>query len=209
VLGDDPRQGFVENETFYHPELRMQFRIPSGWRVNNMASAVQIAEPNGRAAIELTFAQEQSADAAARALAGQQGLQVTDQRNVSLGSRAVRLEGVATTQQGQLGFLAYFIEDGGRVYRFTGLAPAAQFASHRSTMDDAIGSFRRLTDSRFLSRTPVRVDVVQAPRTGAFSTFLQGRPTPYGLDATRLAIMNQVDTGTSVPAGAPLKLPGE
>ncbi len=209
VLGDDPRQGFVENETFYHPQLRMQFRIPSGWRVNNMASAVQIMEPNGRAAIELTFAQEASAEAAARALAAQQGLRVSDQRNVSLGSRAVRLEGVATTQQGELGFLAYFIEDGGRVYRFTGLAPAAQFASYRSAMDGSIGSFRRLTDQRYLSRQPVLIDVVEAPRSGAFSSFLQGRPTPFGMDATRLAIMNQTETSTTVPAGVPLKLPGD
>ena len=209
VLGEDPRQGFVEGSTFYHPELRMQFNTPSGWRVNNTASAVQIVEPNGRAAIELTFAREQTADAAARALAAQQGLQITDQRNVSLGTRAVRLEGVATTQQGQLGFLAYFIEDGGRVYRFTGLAPAAQFASYRGAMDSSIGSFRRLTDSRMLSRQPVRVDVVEVSRAGAFSTFLQGRPTPYGMDATRLAIMNQTDTGTTVPAGAALKLPDE
>jgi predicted Zn-dependent protease len=207
VLGDDPRQGFVENETFYHPDLRMQFDIPRGWRVNNMASAVQIVEPNGRAAIELTFAQESSADAAASALASQQGIQVSDRRNVSLGSRAVRVEGAANTQQGQLGFVAYFIEDQGRVYRFTGIAPAAQYASYRSTMDGSIGSFRRLTDSRFLNRQPVRLDVTEAPRTASFSSFLQGRPTPYGMDATRLAIMNQVEPGTSVPAGTELKLP--
>jgi len=209
VLGENPRQGFVEGGTFYQPELRMQFSIPNGWRVNNMASAVQIAEPNGRAAIELTFAQEPSAEAAAAALARQQGIQVTDRRNVSLGSRAVRLEGTATTQQGALGFVAYFIEDGGRVYRFTGLAAAAQFSSYRSAMDSSIGSFRRLTDFRMLGRQPVLIDVVRAPRTGPFSSFLQGRPTPGGMDATRLAIMNQTDTGASVPAGASLKLPGQ
>jgi len=207
ILGDDPRQGFVEGNVFYHPELRFRFTVPSGWQVNNGASSVQIAEPNGHAALELTLSDQQTVDAAAQAFLAQEGVQVTEQQRGSVGSRSLRLVGTATTQQGSLGFVVYFIEYSGRVYRFHGIAPVASFQTYGSTMDGAIRSFDRLTDGRYLDREPVRIDVVRPSRAGAFSSFLRGRPDPYGLTPDRLAIMNQTDLNATVPAGTPLKLP--
>jgi predicted Zn-dependent protease len=209
ILGDDPRQGFVEADVFYHPELRLQFDIPRGWQLTNTASAVQITEPSGRAAMEFAFAQEQTAEAAARAFASQQGVTVADQRNVALGSRAVRLQGSANTEQGALGFVVYFIEYGGRVYRFYGLAPAASFRTYQDAIEGAIQSFDRLSDSRLLNRAPIRVDVVRAPRAAPFTSFLRGRPTAYGVDDVHLAILNQVEPNETIAAGTPLKLPTE
>jgi hypothetical protein len=74
-------------------------------------------------------------------------------------------------------------------------------------MDDAIQSFDRLADSRYLNRAPLRIDVVRAPRSAPFSTFLRGRPSPYGIDEAHLAILNQVEPNEVVPSGAALKLP--
>ena len=31
IYGEDPRQGYVENNQFYHPELKFQYQIPRGW----------------------------------------------------------------------------------------------------------------------------------------------------------------------------------
>ena len=40
VYGDDPRQGYVEGNTFYHPEMKFKFSIPVGWALEN--SPVQV-----------------------------------------------------------------------------------------------------------------------------------------------------------------------
>lgn len=208
VIGTDPRQGFTENGRFYHPELRFQFDVPRGWNVSNGTSAVTILEPDNRAAMEFAFAEGSSAQAAARAFAQQQGVQVARQgaQRVS-GLSAYAVEGTGNTDQGQVAFVAYFIEYGGNVYRFWGLAPAQTFRSYEGTMTQTIRSFAPLRDSQYLNRQPVRLDVVEAPRTAAFQTFLQGRPTPPDMDAEDLAIMNQVELNTQVPAGTALKLP--
>ncbi|HOS99734.1 MAG TPA: M48 family metalloprotease, partial [Acidobacteriota bacterium] len=42
VFGEDPRQGYVEGQAFYHPQLAFQFPVPSGWKVNNTAAQVQL-----------------------------------------------------------------------------------------------------------------------------------------------------------------------
>ncbi len=208
VLGDDPRQGFEEGGRFYHPELRFQFDVPTGWAVLNTPSAVQVSEPNGRATLQFTFAQEASAQAAGRAFASQQGVQVSRQGAVSVnGNAAYRVEGTANTEQGALGFLAYFIEYGGNVYRFLGLAPASSFRTYANALEASQRSFARLTDSRYLNREPVRLDVVSADRTAAFSSFLRGRSVPPGFTEEELAILNQLGLTSTVPAGSFLKLP--
>ena len=42
IYGDDPRQGFVEGSAFYHPGLRFEFTVPSGWKVDNTPARVTL-----------------------------------------------------------------------------------------------------------------------------------------------------------------------
>ncbi|MEM1041023.1 MAG: M48 family metalloprotease [Bacteroidota bacterium] len=208
VLGTNPRQGFTENGVFYHPDLRFEFDYPNGWQVANGAAAVQIAEQNGRAIIQFTFAQESSAQAAGRAFAGQQGLQVSDQSPTRInGNTAYTVTGTASTQQGEVALLATFVEYDGNVFQFLGYTGAGDLGTYRDAFDRTARSFDRLTDSDKLNRQPVRLDVFEANRTAPFQTFLSGRPMPTGLDANGLAIMNEVSLGEQIPAGTPLKLP--
>lgn len=208
VLGEDPRQGFAEGNRFYHPELRFQFAYPSGWQLHNGSSAVQISEPNGSAVLQFTFAQENSAQAAGQAFANQQGVSVSSQRSTSVsGNRAYRVQGTANTNDGQLGFLAYFIEYGGNVYQFMGLTGANNLNRYSSTFASSIESFARLTNSSYINRQPVRLDVISANSTSPFTSFLRGRPTPAGFSTDGLAILNQVQLNTNIPRGYMLKLP--
>jgi len=209
VLGDNPRQGFVENSVFYHPDLRFRFDVPRGWNTSNGAAAVQMAEPNGQAVVEFTFASEQSsAEAAGRAFAGQQGFTVTEQGRTNVGAgTAYAVVGTANTQQGELGIVAYFIEYDGNVYRFLGLTGAGNLDTYDDQFTQTFRSFDRLTDASILSRQPIRLEVIEASRTAPFRQFLQGRPMPLGMTEENLAIMNNVQLGQTIAAGTMLKLP--
>jgi predicted Zn-dependent protease len=208
VLGEDPRQGFTEGSTFYHPELRFRFDFPTGWNVQNTPQAVQIAEPNGRGALQMTLVQQTSAQAAAQAFAAQQGLQVSDSRSTSInGNRSAVVEGSATTQQGTLQFTAAFIEYGGNVYQLIGIAPQASYAQVRGALQQSIQSFERLTESRYLNRQPSRLDVITTSRSASIQSLLSGRTLPGGVTAEDVAIMNQVNLGDPIPSGTAVKLP--
>ena len=208
VIGEDPRQGFVENNVFYHPELRFQFAVPSGWQLQNSAQAVTMAAPNNSGAIQFTLAQQSSASAAAQALRSQQGVSVSSQRSTRVsGNPAVELTGTAAQQGGSIGFQATFIEYGGRVYQFLGIAPANGFGSVSGQFDRTFGSFARLASSQYLNRQPVRLDVVRASGSRSFASYLSGRPTPPGMTEEELAIMNEVRLTDVIPSGTPLKLP--
>ncbi len=208
VLGENPRQGFTEGNTFHHPDLRFSFDFPRGWTLTNSAQAVTIVDPNQQAGIQFTLAQGTSADAAARTFAGQQGLQVTQNRRITVGgSPAVRVEGAAQQQNGVVGFTATFVEYGGNVYQILGIAPQQSFNAQAGALRQTADSFRRLTDSRLLGRQPTRLDVVTTTSTTTLQQMLQGRTLPGGLTPERMAILNQVQLGESLPRGTALKLP--
>lgn len=208
ILGEDPRQGYTENNTFYHPELRFVLDYPRGWQTQNSPQAFVMGEPNGRAVIQLTLAQESSAEAAARALASQQGVRVQTNRAVNVnGSRGYRVEGTAAQQNGQLGFSATFIEYGGNVYQVMGLTAAASLRQYVSAFRSTADSFDRLTDRRYIDRQPTRLEVTTARSSTTLQSLLRGRTLPQDMTEEEVAILNQMNLGDTVPAGSMVKLP--
>lgn len=207
VLGMNPRQGFTEGSTFYHPDLRFRFSYPQGWRVTNQAAAVTVAQPDNQAQLQLALAQESSARAAARAFAERQGITVQDSRAVTVnGLPAYGVVARAQAQQQTLGVVAYFIEHGGGVYSMLGLTPSQAFSQYQGVLEQAMRSFSRLTDSRYLTREPVRIDLVETSRSGTFASLVEGRRLPQDFDLEKMAILNQTTSQAVIPSGRLLKL---
>ncbi len=211
VMGKNPRQGFVENEVFYHPELRFRFPVPSGWRVVNQPSQVALVAPNQEAYLIFGFAQEDSPEAAARAFASQQGLTVVDRSTTDVnGIPAQRVLVSGQTQQGQeVRLLGYFLEYDGNVYRYQGVSAGATYDTYRPRFERTVQGFRELTDPDKLDVRPTRLAVRPANRAASFRTFVPERALPDDMTAGDLAIINQLDLDDRVPAGRPLKLPSD
>jgi predicted Zn-dependent protease len=49
LYGDDPAQGIVTNGQFMHPGLKLKFRVPTGFAVDNQADAVSISGQSAKA----------------------------------------------------------------------------------------------------------------------------------------------------------------
>ena len=198
----------MENNTFYHPELRFELDIPRGWQTQNSPAAFIMGEPNGQAVIQLTLAGQSSAEAAARELASQQGVQAGRGGATTVnGNRAYRLDGTAQQQNGSVGFVATFIEYGGNVYQILGLTSSNALRQYGGTFVDVSDSFERLTDRQYINRQPTRLEVTTASRGATIASLLRGRTLPGGLTADEVAIMNQVELNQTIPAGQRVKLP--
>ena len=79
VFGQNPRNGFVQNNTFYHPDLKFQFTVPSKWKVGNFATQVQMVSPQEDAVAIFATVIESSPSAAANAFRSGQGVQTIEQ----------------------------------------------------------------------------------------------------------------------------------
>ena len=208
VYGEDPRQGFVEGGMFHHPVLKFSYPIPSDWIYQNSPQRVVVASKEQDAYVIFDLDPEaQSAADGAQQLGSQEGVNVTQSGGTTVnGLRAHVLEASATDQnQNQLRILAYFIEYDSRIYRFIGLTTAQAYSGYQRLFQNTMRGFRRLTDQRLINKQPLRLDVSQASRSGAFQTFIPDQ-LPSSLNAEELAIVNQLNLGTLVDQGKILKL---
>lgn len=208
VVGENPRQGYVDAGVFYHPDLRFQFPVPPGYQVINQAQQVALLEPNQRAILLFSLSDKQTAQAAAAEMAGQQGIQVIESgpaRSGRLPAHYVLAD--AQTDQGQVvRLLSYYAEHGGTVYNFLAYAPREIFDTYRNAFLTTMQGFAPLTDPARLNVQPTRLAITPAPRSAPFQTFSRASDLPPGLDVQKLAILNQVDADTPIPQGTPLKL---
>jgi len=209
VLGPNPRQGFVENDVFYHPELEFRFPVPSGWQTQNQTSQVAMIQPDQEAYVLFRISDADTPEAAAAELAGQQGLTVVERRATQVNGReARRVVAEAQAQQGQtVRVLSYFIAYGDQVYSFQGLASAQQYSTYRPALERPMTGFDALRDPDRLNVQPTRLALRPAPRTAAFRTFVEAEALPDDMSPTDLAIINQLGLDDTVEQGRRLKLP--
>ncbi len=208
VVGEDPRQGYTEGGVFYHPELRLMFPVPDGWRAINNPTMVGMVQPNQEAQIIFQIAQgAANAEAAGRAFASQEGLTVRQNGRTQVnGAPAWNVVGSAVQEGQQLTVRSLFIDYNGRVYSFMGIAPSPKYASHASAISRTMEGFMPLRDSNKINVEPLHLAVQQARHPAPFRSLLPS-PLPRGFSAEDLALMNQVSISELLPEGSQIKLP--
>jgi predicted Zn-dependent protease len=207
VLGDNPREGFARNGIFYHPELRFQMPVASGWKMDNQRAAVVFAEPNGRALMGLKLAPGSRARDAAMQFASQSKVQVVTSGDTQVnGLPTTVIIGKANTEKGEVTVWDAFIEMDGKVYSLLGYAPPQVFEQMRPTFESVAAGFSPLRVPELANIQPARLKLVRADRNAPFASFV---PTslPESISADEVAIMNQVNLNDGVNQGRILKVP--
>lgn len=208
LYGDDPAQGFVRGTAFTHPELRIAFDAPRGFRLTNGASAVLIAGPGGLRG-EFTGGRlgnarlEEHAGQALRTILGQAVAEIGPPQRTTINGLDAVAQTARTTSQGQpvdLTVVAYAM-GGDSVYRFTVLAPAGQTA----TFDPLFKSFRRISEGEAGRLTALRLQVVTV-RRGDTSEELAARMTSTGDKLALFRMINNVAPGEALTPGRQVKL---
>ena len=207
VVGDDPREGFVESGIFYHPDLRFQMDVPDGWRVQNETSAVLMSDSRQRAAFVLELAGAGSPRAAAAELVNGKAIQILRQdRSEINGLPAFLLEANARTEQGPVFLVNAFVQHGGRVYSLMGLTAANNANALRNTFLNIAGSFQVLRNAEFLDVKPYRLALLKVREGGVFEQFIPS-DLPPEMTSKEIAILNQVELDERIEPGSILKIP--
>ncbi|HVG12512.1 MAG TPA: M48 family metalloprotease [Flavisolibacter sp.] len=215
IYGEDPKQGFLENSVFYHPELKFQFAVPQGWSYQNTPQQVQMAPKDGKALMFLTLAPGANLQQAASAALQKFQLQALESRETTvngLPAVAVVADQVAQQQQQQqqqqapaVRTLSYFIQYGGSVYHMLGVSSVADFNNYTSFFSNTMQSFRQLTDPAKLNRQPERVRIKTVAQSGTLEQSLRR----LGVSDSRLeemAILNGMSRTQNLAQGTLIKI---
>ena len=208
VYGEDPRQGFVEKNTFYHPEMRFSFDYPQAWQVQNMPVQVIIGSDDEEAAVILKAekSSEDLRDYAQKMTADAQNLQyISDESRRINGLNAYeQLFDYYPQDSPDLRVLMSYIKYGSYIYTFTALSTIEKFDRYDRQFDRTISSFRRLTDRAYINRQPKRIKLHRSNGRQTLEKILRGAGIKEDL-LPRFAIMNGMELGDTPPKGTIIK----
>lgn len=211
IYGDDPKQGFVENNMFYHPVMKFQFPVPAQWKVNNTPEQVQIVEPQGQAFMLLTLAEGNDLETATQALLKKYQLQpIKSARETVNGLNAYAIIADQAAQQGQqqqaaVRTLIYTIQYGGNIYAMIGASAKQTFNGYANTFQNTMRSFAELTDQEKINREPERVRIKTVGRTSTLQSALTGFQTPSNR-LEEVAVLNGMRLNETVQSGMLIKV---
>ncbi len=202
VYGNNPRQGYVEGNVFYHPDMRFSFAVPQGWTVNNTPLQVTLASPDGKVVMLLkTENTSEALDSYTRKMMNQltnpqvhqQGYRYINGLDAyhTLFSTAVDTSEEPQTGQ-KLGVQISCIRKGGLVFTFFSAAAQSDFSYYRYTIDRTVDSFGELRSAQHIKRSPQRVTIRRARQGQTLREFLSGQLIPTR-DWNQIAIINGME----------------
>lgn len=176
ILGEDPKQGFVENNIFYHPAMKFQFSIPGGWKLQNTPQQVQMAPDNGEALLMLTIGGKGSLEETATQILEQYKLVLVETKKENInGLNSILMIADQKQEKGTIRVLSSLIQYDGNIYSLMGISELSKFTSYQSAFLSTIRNFKSLNDSEKLNRKPevIRIKTVPQPMTvqAAFQSF--------------------------------------
>ncbi len=215
VYGEDPRQGFVENNTFYHPGLKFKYPVPRGWQLINSPMQVQMAPEDGRAMMVFFMAQQKTLEEAAREALKKLNLNVLDSKRATVnGAPAIIAVSQQVTQNQQTGqqqtikVLSYIIQKQEGIYVFHGVASDADFNSYFRVFESTMANFRSLTEPSKLNVRPQRIKIKTVQRSGTLADAFNYFKVPQK-QVNKLALLNDMELTDRVQKGKLIKIIGD
>lgn len=212
IYGEDPKQGYVENNMFYHPVLKFQFSVPSQWKVSNTPQQVQMADSNGQAFMIFTLAEGNSLENAAQTLLQKYQLKAVESKrdNVNgLNAIAIIADQVSQQQQQQqqqgVRTLIYLIQYGENIYTMIGASAKNNFSGYVRLFQNVSTSFNELKDPDKLNREPERIRIKTVDNSATLEKILTG----YQIPEKRLeevAVLNGMELNERVGQGTLIKI---
>lgn len=208
VYGNDPRQGFVEGNMFFHPELGFSFPFPQGWGLENGPTQVQIAPEDGRAVMLFSLSKEANAASAAQATVKNLQLTVMDTKErIIHGNKSVQVISSYKEASAETGIQVFstFIENKGRVYVFHGLTSETDFAEFVPKFEGTMVQFMELKDQKKLNIQPRRINVKTVQGKTTLATALK-RAGVSDANMKEMTLLNNMEPGTELNTGDKYKV---
>jgi predicted Zn-dependent protease len=209
VYGEDPRQGFVDNNVFYHPVMRFSYPVPQGWVLQNSPQQVQMAPQDGQALMMLSLEPSQNLETAASAVLQNYNLTLVGSERITVNEfNALAMVAEQVQQRQTLRVLIYLIQDQDHIYNFLGVTTDANFNNYLPVFRSTMNNFRRLTDPARINVEPDRVRIRQVTSTAPLANVLR----TFGVNEARmeeLAILNGMTLQETVQSGTMIKVIGK
>ena len=208
-VDDDPAQGVIDGRNFTHPDLRLQFTVPTGYRMQNGTREVSIAGSSGQAIFSTG---QYSGDLNAyigqviQGIVGQNAgqLSVPTPRTTTInGKRAAYTTTRVNTNNGAVDLSVVAYEWGGNsAYHFAMITQAGAGIQPFSSM---VQSLRQISAQEASAIRPRVIDVVTV-RSGDTMQSLANRMAYTNYQLERFMVLNSFSQNSRLQPGQKVKL---
>ena len=208
LYGDNPREGVIRGRRFLHPDLRLAFEVPDGFRLFNSPTKVIARGPQGSAIIfdrarnsaNLSMTDYLIRDWAKNAFV--QEVEAITVNNLDAATGRTRLRAT----QGSLDVRLVVIEgDPGWVYRFLFATPPRLTAGLSEELKRTTYSFRRLSQSEVAAIKPRRLRLYRV-RPGDTPSGISRRMSVEGDRLKRFLVLNGLNRKSTLVPGQIVKI---
>ncbi|NOR14600.1 MAG: M48 family metalloprotease [Candidatus Aminicenantes bacterium] len=208
IYGPDPRQGYIEGHSFYHPDLRFSFSFPADWKVQNNPSQVLMVSKDENAAVILQTekSSENPREYSQKQLSQVEGIKFIEDRSLRINGLSAyqHLLDYSQPDQSDLRILLTYIQYNSFIYTFTSLSTVNQYSAYSRRFQNLAKSFQRLSDPKSLNRQPKRLKFMKADGRQSLKTMFQSARMPEDL-WPKMAIMNGLKLEQAPPRGQLIK----
>jgi predicted Zn-dependent protease len=214
TYGEDPKQGYVEGNAFYHPVMKFRFPVPAGWQLQNQPTQVNMAPTDGKALMVFTIAQGKTLEEAAENTLKQLQIKLQESKSGSVnGMPALITLSKQTAQDQSTGqsqtnlIMSGFINYNNTIYVFHGVTAESDYNTYGPVFSSTMGEFSKLSDPSKINVRPKVISIRKAGRNGTFAETLESMGVPRQ-QMDELAILNNLELNSPVEAGKSIKIIG-
>ena len=213
LYADDPRQGVIEGREFLHPDLKLAFRVPEGFGMQNSADAVQISSSSieGRFTTDAYAGDMDAYIRAAFTKLAQKGATLpgyTVQRTTVNGIPAA-FTSITTTSSQTSGAAASTLTitvfayefASNSAFHFVTVTPTGQGA----VLDSMYQSVRRLSAAESAAIKPRKLVVISAKSSDTVAS-LSSRMAYDSYKLERFLTLNRLDANSPMKSGQKVKI---
>jgi predicted Zn-dependent protease len=216
VYGEDPKQGFLENDLFYHPVLKFQLNTPKGWNYQNKPQELEFAPKDGKAILMMTLIPGKSLEEAVSNVVEKNNLQVLESNQITVnGLNALSiLADVKVEQQKQqqqaptVRTLSYLIQYNDNIYHILGASSVTDFNSYSENFLQTMKNFKELKDASKLNKQPERIRIKPVKQSGTLKQALNSYNMPEKKQE-EISLLNGMLLTDKVLAGSLIKILGK
>jgi predicted Zn-dependent protease len=210
IYGEDPKQGYLENNVFYHPELKFEFPVPQGWNYQNTPQRVQVAPKDGKAILMMSLANGNNLQAAAEKVISDNNLKVLESEEVKVnGLNAISILADVKPKEGaqssSVRTLSYLISYNNAIFHILGASSVGDFESYSRNFSQTMKNFKELTEASKLNKLAERIRIKTVQKTGSLKQALSN----YKVAESRmeeLSILNGMQLSDQVQQGSLIKI---
>lgn len=203
IYGPDPREGYVQESTFVHPERGFALDLPPQWEVEHEGAQAMATSEDEETLIVLTTWEEGTADEALEKFFADSGLQRGEGWEGEVGGFHAASASFAggSSSQALMGLVA-FVDYEDEVMALLALGTAETWEARTDAVATCFASFRRAPPA-LRQVEPMRVRLWESDAEGTLGELVERHPA--AVEPAALGLLNRVSADQTLPAGTRLK----